>query len=1037
MRAMCVWFMAAVAGAAEADVALGASDFPSEWRDGLIQLYAATGGMDWKNATGWGVDDTYPCDWYGVACARPHTGSVTVTELNLGFNGVTGSIPDNFFTLIGASLTKVDFGGNALEGPFPTSLSVENQPNLEYVLLDQPPAAATSFTGDCSKLWTITTLKHVNLRQNTALMGTFDLWDLRQLESLDVARTHLTGSVPEGLWTQENLAHLDLELVGLQGSIGSGVKVMSKMSYLNVGGNLLNGPIPEFHPSAFTQENSNVHIQNNQFTNLPNSFFTSEVKVVEATKNRIGGKLPATLARAAKLQFLYVGGNSLQGDLPDGLCQLNELITLDLSLNQFTSLPACLALPKLQQLELFNNALSGPVPLASLCSMTALKELQLQNNKQLTGNLTSCVAGWKDMETLVIELTSMGGVIPDELFSLSKLKTLILSESRFEGEIPDKFDTLPDLQSVTLGSRHIGTRILKPCFEGPFPESLLKGPQNLTSVSMQFNKLNGPLPDSFDADRLGYLKQLLINNNELDGEVPPSLIALMGAGRATERIFALEFNHFTGGLPDLSAVTNAAKITIHNNHFSGYPDPAVFNQTNPYPAWLDPSTADGKARRRMFFSGMRLLPPCQTWVKQMGGHGQYVEIDGTTVEVSGKAGYPIINRAEAETVTIRASVTCDPPSNLPKGDTHGLVALLHGSTANGSTVSDLVPLDHPVPVNASAPNVVQDVNFTIPEALRSHTTLGHISFSLAFHGILFTELHDTNVTTVTVSQVGKTVAAVLYDPHPTIKYVTPQSVRKQGCGTITVVGANFADTGEEYLKCKFDAVDQQTGAPIITDATYVNATAIICHIPQVGDDHPMALGAYELSVSPNNWTTASDVKQGMFTVVDQCPLSRGIHALPRGVGCPCDYCPCGSAGKCVHHTALDVTLSQSQSPSMVADWEKDGEDLTCSCDEGFQGATCEVCTKGRWGASCTPCMGCNEPHGTCDESKTGTGACSCEMWYGGKQCGFYYKYCVIVGVPVLLVTVALTVLYYWWRGRAPKSPRLNRTVAGRSYQPVA
>ncbi|MEN8218814.1 MAG: hypothetical protein ABFS56_21060 [Pseudomonadota bacterium] len=57
----------------------------------LIAFYYSTNGANWTRNDGWNVTNT-PCSWYGVLCSGGH-----VSEINLYYNSLTGSIPRSVF----------------------------------------------------------------------------------------------------------------------------------------------------------------------------------------------------------------------------------------------------------------------------------------------------------------------------------------------------------------------------------------------------------------------------------------------------------------------------------------------------------------------------------------------------------------------------------------------------------------------------------------------------------------------------------------------------------------------------------------------------------------------------------------------------------------------------------------------------------------------------------------------------------------------------------------------------------------------------
>uniref|UniRef100_A0A8P4K5U1 Stabilin 2 n=1 Tax=Dicentrarchus labrax TaxID=13489 RepID=A0A8P4K5U1_DICLA len=57
---------------------------------------------------------------------------------------------------------------------------------------------------------------------------------------------------------------------------------------------------------------------------------------------------------------------------------------------------------------------------------------------------------------------------------------------------------------------------------------------------------------------------------------------------------------------------------------------------------------------------------------------------------------------------------------------------------------------------------------------------------------------------------------------------------------------------------------------------------------------------------------------------------------------------------------------------------------TCTCDVGFGGVACELCSDGFYGPTCKACN-CSE-HGSCDAGRRGTGSCFCEDGWTGERC---------------------------------------------------
>ncbi|XP_059181662.1 stabilin-2 [Centropristis striata] len=86
-------------------------------------------------------------------------------------------------------------------------------------------------------------------------------------------------------------------------------------------------------------------------------------------------------------------------------------------------------------------------------------------------------------------------------------------------------------------------------------------------------------------------------------------------------------------------------------------------------------------------------------------------------------------------------------------------------------------------------------------------------------------------------------------------------------------------------------------------------------------------------------------------------------------GRDCLACPGGAAAPCDNHGRCD-----------------DGHlgNGTCTCDIGFGGVACELCSDGFYGPTCKACN-CSE-HGSCDAGRKGTGSCFCESGWTGDRC---------------------------------------------------
>ncbi len=134
-------------------------------RNALIAIFNSTGGNSWTSRTNWktnpntfntvGTEGT----WHGVTLELAgSSGFLTVTELDLSFNNLTGEIPPAIFEL--ANLKKLKLNGNKLTGAISANISALTQ--LQELRLDQN-AFIGALTNSLQDLQNLTVL---NLRYN-------------------------------------------------------------------------------------------------------------------------------------------------------------------------------------------------------------------------------------------------------------------------------------------------------------------------------------------------------------------------------------------------------------------------------------------------------------------------------------------------------------------------------------------------------------------------------------------------------------------------------------------------------------------------------------------------------------------------------------------------------------------------------------------------------------------------------------------------------------------------------------------------------
>lgn len=113
-----VWLVAAAK--AQDSVSVIEPSIPAAERAALLQLFEATDGAHWTNASGWLAQAGTECQWYGVSCSYSDIGTPRVSALILEENNMRGQVPAALADLSQLHALAVD--RNHLSGALPAPL---------------------------------------------------------------------------------------------------------------------------------------------------------------------------------------------------------------------------------------------------------------------------------------------------------------------------------------------------------------------------------------------------------------------------------------------------------------------------------------------------------------------------------------------------------------------------------------------------------------------------------------------------------------------------------------------------------------------------------------------------------------------------------------------------------------------------------------------------------------------------------------------------------------------------------------------------
>ncbi|XP_047949630.1 receptor-like protein EIX2 [Salvia hispanica] len=243
----------------------------------------------------------------------------------------------------------------------------------------------------------------------------------------------------------------------------------------------------------------------------------------------------------------------LGGEVRSSLLELHHLNHLDLSGNQFGSVPIpefIGSMKQLQHLSLEHSGFHGKFP-PQLGNLTNLRSLAL---------------GWNGFETVPPELGNLTNlrsldlsgnylrIVPPQLWNLTNLRSLDLSGNDFGGiSIPEFIGSMKQLQHLSLHDS---------IFSGVVPPQF-GNLTNLRSLDLSFNSLT-----SMSLSILGFVLESLqilnLSGNQFNGSIPdltpfPSLTDLDLSG-----------NNFTGPIPlSLGQLSELQYLYLYHNSLEG------------------------------------------------------------------------------------------------------------------------------------------------------------------------------------------------------------------------------------------------------------------------------------------------------------------------------------------------------------------------------------------------------------------------------------------------------------------------------------
>ncbi|MED6169438.1 hypothetical protein PIB30_021236 [Stylosanthes scabra] len=269
---------------------------------------------------------------------------------------------------------------------------------------------------------------------------------------------------------------------------------------------------------------------------------------------------------------------SLRGTVPSGLNDsLTQLAYLNLENNNLSGpVPSLANLTFLQTVFLDNNNFNS-IPHACFHALTSLNLLSLNNNTKLSAwNFpTDLTAHSSQLQQLDLSSTNLMGSLPNISHSFPTIVTLDLSNNNLSSIPEGCFHNLTYLTHLSLSNNTnlqpwtfpnltqstklnelnlVATNLM-----GSLPSDIFESLPSLQTLVLSNNSLIGVLPQSFGGSKIATLH---LNNQKGSGLSGP--IDVLSSMIDLSQVW-LQWNSFTGPIPDLSRCTDSGPIPKSSN----------------------------------------------------------------------------------------------------------------------------------------------------------------------------------------------------------------------------------------------------------------------------------------------------------------------------------------------------------------------------------------------------------------------------------------------------------------------------------------
>ncbi|XP_029125612.1 receptor-like protein EIX1 [Cajanus cajan] len=313
---------------------------------------------------------------------------------------------------------------------------------------------------------------------------------MNSLEVLRLGTNKLKGTIPASLGNLCTLQELHLYNNNLSGGISSFIHNISwcnrhKFQSLNLSHDLAIGM-------------------------LPNHSILSSLRALDLSRNQLTGEIPKSIGLLHDLDYLYLNGNNLEGDITEThFTNLSKLRVLDLSDNSFSLKVGTTWVPPFQLFRLgLASCKLGPTFPRWLQTQSQIEFLDISD-----AGIDDFVPEWfwnnlRSLCQMNMSCNNLKGTIPDLpiMFAGGNRNMLIRSSNKLEGGIPT---FLKQADSLDLSKDKITDLKTFLCGKNITTE--------MRTLDLSKNQIMGQLPDCWE--HLTSLRYLDLSNNKLSGNI--------------------------------------------------------------------------------------------------------------------------------------------------------------------------------------------------------------------------------------------------------------------------------------------------------------------------------------------------------------------------------------------------------------------------------------------------------------------------------------------------------------------------------------